>query len=300
VIPYDDNLERVSAEIARRSGVSLFDDREALARWEDFATQVWAAHPTAHRAWWRRQGVRGVFRLEMHRRFAALDGPFDEFAFFDADTLVLSDLDPLFDRLSNGDFVVYDDQFKGPGHVFQLQSRRLATVFSSARLDAAIFCAGFFISRRGVLIPEVLERMLADLRGGDAEVLYPWGPDQSLLNYLVLKSGIRIHNEFLHAPAAAETCVTSPQFVQRDLVLYDGDVRLPYLHYIGIPAEAFNALCVGQNVQFRYRDLFLTYRYLHAVGQRPRVNGPPRPYYVRPSWLARARWRLGIAARSLA
>ena len=214
----------------------------------------------------------------------------------------MSPLDSLFDRLSEPDVVVYDDQFKGPGHVFRPGQSAARTVFSPHAWSRRSF-AGFFRLGRGVFIRQPRSGMLGGLVGGGAsDALRPGVPtNRSSITWSSSpESGS--DNGFWNAPdGAAETCVTSPQFVERDLVLYDGDIRLPYLHYIGIPAEAFNALCADENVQFRYRDLFLAYRYLHEPERRPRLDRSAAiPTTVRPAWPARTRWRLGIAARSLA
>ena len=49
VIPYDDNVERVRAEIAKRPQVSLFEDTGSIRKWEEFAIAAWGISHSAER-----------------------------------------------------------------------------------------------------------------------------------------------------------------------------------------------------------------------------------------------------------
>jgi hypothetical protein len=113
--------------------------------------------------------------------------------------------------------------------------------------------------------------LLEKLREGDAEVLYPMAPDQTLLNYMVMRSGIPIYNVALNLPRTERTgnSVTSPHFQAEDHILYDRGYRLTYLHYIGISSKVFARICGGENLDIPYRDIFLHYRYLYEPDQRP-------------------------------
>jgi hypothetical protein len=296
VIPYDDRIDAVRHEVAGRPGVTLFDDAAALARADDFARRVWALHPTAMRDWGTKFGPGTVHRLGMHRKLCALDGSFDRFVFLDADVLVLRPLDFLLEALGAADVAVYDDQYNGLSHVFDVERPRLRELFDDERLRTQVFCAGIFAARRGLFADADRERTLATLRDGDAEILYPWGPDQSLLNYMVLRLGRRVHNGYLALPpeARAETCVTCPRLEARDDALFDRGVALPFVHYIGVPITAFDAVRAGRNVVFPYRDFFLRYRWLHDPGARPALSGPPEPYWRPPGRVERWLRRLGL------
>jgi hypothetical protein len=301
VIPYDDRIDLVRREVEHRDNVFWFDDAAAIQRWEQFVTRIWATRPDASESWRRRLGVTGVHRIGMHRRFCAFDGPFERFIYFDADILLMEPADRMFERLADHDFVTYDDQFKGPRHVFNLESPKLDEVFGRERVAREIFCAAVFASKRGLFDEARRRWLLSRLEEGESAILYIWAPVNATLNYMVMRSGVRGYNFFLELPpdARAETCVTSPQFEERDGVLYDRGTRLPYLHYIGIPADAFNAVCRGRNVGFPYRELFLRYRYLREPDRQPRLVGRSRWYYQPPGRLQRARSRLRRWLRSL-
>ncbi|MBE9076434.1 sugar transferase [Romeria aff. gracilis LEGE 07310] len=299
VIPYDDRTELCRQATQDRPQVQWFDDAAILEKWETYAAQIWQAHPTAY-AGWQQRGVRGVNRLGMHRRFCCFDGPFERFIYLDADILAMGSFAPFFAALDHCDFVTYDFQYKDLSHVYDVQASQLTEVFSRSRLETEIFCAGLFASKRGLFSDQQLATLLNQLQAGDAAILYPNGPDQSILNYLVMKSNIRAINLARSLPAERRTgcCVTSPHFIEQDHVLFDQGEPLTYLHYIGVGSGYFRQLCEGQNIGFPYRDLFLYYRYLHAPEQRPQFSGSPRDYQKpAQSKVQRLLKKVGLAAR---
>jgi hypothetical protein len=272
VIAYNDNLDRVRAEIANRPNVTLMDDPAIFARWREFSTQVWTTHPHAL-ATWKDQGIDGVYRLSCNHRYASFDpeAPFDRFIYLDADTLVLDSLDMMFESLNDHDFVTYDFQFKDPSHIFNLTSPKLLEIFPHERLQTEIFCSGCYASKKGLFSPKQLENLVSKLAEGEAEVLYLKAPNQSVLNYITMRSGITIHNLAVHLPLEKRTgnSVTSKHFEWRDRILYDHGKRVTYLHYIGLSSQLFSKLCAGENVYFPYRETFLHYRYLHDPEKQP-------------------------------
>lgn len=293
VIPYDDRLTKVTAEIHRRGDhVTLLADEEALNRWEQFAAHIWQHHPTAYDVW-NLRGVSGVNRMGMHRRFCAFDGPFDRYMYLDADTLVLGDIAPILEALDQVDWVVYDFQYKDPTHVFNVHSPQLPQVFSDAQLQQ-IFCAGMYAAKRGVFSPDQLDWLLEQLKT-EADVLYINGPDQAIVNYMVLKLGLTLRNlsKWLPAEQVTGCCATSSHFEREADYLVDRGRRLTYLHYIGIGSRFFTRLCNGENLDFPYRDTFLHYRYLHTPEQRPLFQGPLQSIQaVRPPLWRRLQSRL--------
>lgn len=278
VVPYDDNTEKSRLATQRYAQVQWFDDKTLLKKWETFASKIWQANSAAL-ADWRSRGISGISRMGMHRRFCCFDGPFDKFVYLDADILAMNNFDLLFNRLDDYDFVTYDFQYKDLSHVFAVDAPNLTEVFERDRLDTEIFCAGLFASKKGLFTDKMLSDLLANLQAGDAEILYYNGPDQSILNYMVMKSNIHAINLSRTLPAEARTgcCVTSPHFQERDYVLFDKGQRLTYLHYIGVSSRLFAKVCAGENILFPYRDLFLHYRYL-GEGERPALKGKPVRY----------------------
>ncbi|MBF2000990.1 MAG: sugar transferase [Synechococcales cyanobacterium M58_A2018_015] len=297
VIAYNDRLDRVRQEIAQRQNVTLLEDPAIFARWEAFSQQVWQTHPTALQHW-QEKGITGVYRLSCNHRYAAFDpeAPFDRFIYLDADTLVLGSLDLIFNSLDHHDFVVYDFQHRDPSHIFNLQSAQLPKLFPEERVRTEIFCSGCYASKRGLFPPEQRQWLVSQLANGEAEVLYLGAPNQSVLNYMTMRTEIGVYNLALHLPEDQRTgnSVTSPHFESHEHRLYDHGKPLTYLHYIGLSSDLFRRLCAGENVDFPYRDLFLHYRYLHEPEKRPLLKGKSLPYDAPPSFQQRVWRKLGL------
>ncbi|NES87238.1 MAG: sugar transferase [Moorea sp. SIO2B7] len=288
VYPYDENIEKIAAEMSKRPNVQLYDDRDSIQRWDSFARAAWDTHPTARQRW-SQAGSKGYHRFGTHRRYCAFDGPFDRFLYMDADTLLMSPVEAIVAQLEDDNCVVYDFQYKEPSHVYELSSAKLREIFSEARIKAEIFCSGFYASKKGLFDEEKRNWLISQLQAGEAEILYPMAPDQTLINYMMMRSGFTPYNCALHLPKEERTgcCVTSSHFQAEDNLLYDKGKRLTYLHYIGISSQLFARVCAGKNLDFPYRDLFLHYRYLHEPEKRPQFNDKPKPYNQPPSLTTR-------------
>ncbi len=286
IYPYDQQTEQIAEAIQQRPQVQLYSDAESMGRWDQFARAVWDVHPTARQRWGNAD-PNYYHRIGTHRRFCAFDAPFERFLYMDADTLLLDSVDDIFAQLDQHDWVVYDFQHKDPSHVYDLNSAKLNRVFASSRIATEIFCSGFYAAKRGLFDAEARAKLLAALQNGEAELLYPMAPDQTILNYMVMKSGLSSLNLAHSLPESQRTgnSVTSPHFEQRDALLYDQNKRLNYLHYIGLSSQLFSRLCAGENIDFPYRDLFLHYRYLNQP--RPVLHGSRQLYNAPPSFRQR-------------
>ncbi len=295
VYPYNDKTEKIAAEIARRPNVQLYDDRASIQAWDEFYQAVWDAHPNAQQCW-KAKGFDTNYRFGIHRRMCAFDGPFDRFLYMDADTILMNRIEPFFEQLDRADWVVYDFQYKDLSHVYNVSSPRLTEVFSQERIDSEIFCSGLYATKKGIFDRAKCEEVLAQLRSGEAEILYIWASDQTALNYMAMKSNLKLYNFALQLPKEQVTgcCVTSSHFEEKEHVLYDRGRQLTYLHYIGISSSAFTRLCAGKNLDLPYRDIFLHYRYLHEPEQQPNFSGKPQPYNPPPSLQQRVFRKLGV------
>ena len=295
IYPYDDNITKITAEIAHRSNVQIYSDRNSIQKWDNFARNVWDAHPTA-KEHWRELGSNEYLRFGTHRRYCAFDGPFDRFVYMDADTLLMSPLEQIFARLNQYDWVVYDFQYTDLSHVYTVDSVKLKELFTSERLQKEIFCSGFYGSKKGLFNYQQREYLLDKLRQGEAEVLYDMAPDQTILNYMVMVLGISSYNFANHLPTNKRTgcCATSPHFEARNHILYDRGNPLTYLHYSGLSSKLFNRVCDGDNIDFPYREIFLYYRYLHEPEQQPRFTGKPKMYNAPPNLSTRVLRKLKL------
>ncbi|NEQ96066.1 MAG: sugar transferase [Cyanothece sp. SIO2G6] len=299
VIAYNDNVERLQAEIDRRPQVTLMNDPAIFGRWEELSRRVWNTHPHALETWKEKKGLDGVYRIECNHRYGAFDlaAPFDRFIYLDADTLVLDSLDIFFSSLDHHDVVVYDFQHKDPSHIFNVNSPKLHDVFPPGRIGSEIFCSGCFASKKGLFSPDRQNWLIDRLAEGEAEVLYLGAPNQSVLNYMIMRSQIPVFNIALEMPSAQVTgnSVSSPHFEEKDNLLYDHGKRLTYVHYIGLSAKLFTQLSEGGNIDFPYRETFLHYRFLHEPENRPKLSGRAKAYNAPPSLQKRLMKKLGLA-----
>ena len=295
IYPYDNNTDRLSLEVSKRPNVQLYDDYESIDRWDSFAQAAWDTHPTATQIW-QQAGSQGYHRFGTHRRYCAFDAPFDRFLYMDADTLLMSPVDDIFNLLESNDCVVYDFQHKDPTHVYTVDSPKLNFVFSAQRVATEIFCSGFYASKQGLFSETKRNEIINHLASGEAEILYPMAPDQTLINYMMMRSGSSIYNLALNLPKSVLTgcCITSPHFQNQDQILYDKGKRLTYIHYIGLSSKLFARVCEGENINFPYRDLFLYYRYLHEPQKRPQFTSKAKLYNQSPSFAKRVMSKLGL------
>lgn len=266
IYPFDDQLNRIRAEIANRPNVMLYDDQASIDRWDNFMQRI---APERLNQKLRLYGA--------HRRFCAFDGPFDRFVYMDADTLLMQPLDAVFDKLNSHDWIVYDYQFLDPSKIYNLNTPTLYEIFSSERVKTEIFCSGFFAAKRGLFDVQQRETLIAQLQAGERDILYEGAGEQPVLNYMVMRSHLKCCNlaQLLRSEESTGCSVTSGHFEERNHVLYDRGTRLTYLHYIGVKPQLMERVCQGENVAFPYRDLFLYYRFLHEPEKRPKLDRIP-------------------------
>jgi hypothetical protein len=296
IMPYDDRTERLAVAIRDRPHVQIYADQDSIAFWDHQAQRIWDIHPRA-KTEWQKVTKEPYHRMGTHRRFCAFDGPFDEFIYMDADTLLLNDITWIFDKLQTCDWFVYDFQHQDIKHVYQADAPSLNTVFTPDRLATDIFCSGFYATKRGIFSREKLDEMFGYLAAGEAEILYAMAPDQTILNYWMMRSGIRSFNPVIAWEEKDYTgcCITCPRpFEIRNQIAYDRGNRLTYMHYIGIPSSLFRQICAGENWDCPYRELFLHYRYLHQPEARPQFIGKPKVPRTKPTITKRlvTRWKI--------
>ncbi|MEP0896698.1 Npun_R2821/Npun_R2822 family protein [Leptolyngbya sp. FACHB-1624] len=271
IYPFDDQLDRIRTEIQNRPNVMLYDDQKSIRQWDEFMRQI---DPTKLNQKERLYGA--------HRRFCAFDAPFDRFIYMDADTLAMSSMAHIFALLENHDWVVYDFQFLDPSKIYNTESPKLHEVFSTDRINKEIFCSGFYASKRGLFNLEQREDFIQALQSGDREILYGGAGEQPVINYMVMKSGIKTCNLAHLLPYGESTgcSVTSNHFEEREHILYDRGRQLTYLHYIGVKPQRMEQVAKGEAVTFPYRDLFLYYRFLHEPEKRPVLTQVQSPTFV--------------------
>jgi hypothetical protein len=255
IIPFNDKLDLIKQEITKRKNIFLFDDQEAIARWENFITQfdkLYFDYP---------HGVENKYTevLTMHRKYCAFDGPFEKFLYLDLDTLVFQPLDHVFDKLDEFDFVVHDYQrktslrLKEVDYYFEVFKDVYPTTDALAN---RFHCGGFWASKRKAINEKDLEYFLEELSNGDIKIFRSWLSEQTKLNYMTVKKNLKLYNFTLDESSEYNTgvCITSSHFEEKNHVLYDKGKKLTYLHYMGIKNDRLRRLCEWEKRKLPFKD----------------------------------------------
>lgn len=276
IIPFDHQLERVKKEISSRPNVSLFTDWDAIHRWENFAQDVIAAHPKAiathfnHPRW---------YKGHLHRKFAAFDGEFDKFVFFDGDSLAMKPIDDIFGKLDRYDFVFDDWEHAKSKSKAALNIPLIEATgqFSEDGIRERLHCSSFFGSKRGLFDTATLTAMKERLIN-EQEISWVngngWWDDAFLFNYMTLSKNRTLFN-FTRSKNGHErtgNCANADPFVAVE-VLYNHQGLKPIhrIHYMGYAASDFKRLCQGEDAGICYQDTFLTYRFLKQPDKKPKL-----------------------------
>lgn len=277
IIPYDDRLEKVKQEVDSRKNVTIFSNQESIERWEDFAARIWSAHPRAKdpkssRSRW--------YKGHLQRKFAAFDGPFDRFIFYEADNLAMKSANDVWEKLEDCDFVFNDWEHKKPTPVAALNIPIIEAsgLYSEADIRPKLHCGSFFASKKGLFNPTELDR-LQELLIHKREVEWingnGWWDDVFLFNYMTLRCDRPLYNFTLSTNSQDRTgnCADADPFVNIDNVLYNEQGLKPIhrIHYMNYSSSDFARLTQGEDVNIRYQDVFLYYRFLKQPEQKPKV-----------------------------
>lgn len=281
IIPYDQRLEKVKKEIDLRPNVSLFPNSASINRWENFAREFVASHPEAKKS---RESHPRWSQGKLHRKFTAFDGPFQKFVFFDGDSLAMKSVTDIFDKLETFDFVFDDWEYVKSQSKAALNIPLIESTgqFSESQIRPKLHCSSFWGSKQGIFDVEELANLQEKItKQGEASWVsnHGWWDDAFLFNYMTLRSERPLFNFTLSPNGQDRTgnCANSDPFVNVDEVLYNQEGLKPIhrIHYMGYSSIDFTRLCQGEDVDIRYRDIFLHYRFLEHPEQCPSVLKQP-------------------------
>ncbi len=193
IIPYDENLKQTRQWIAEHGHLSLFENREAIAKWETFAQEVWTSHRVIDRM--SQQYAKHYGQCHGARKFCAFEGPFEQFVFYDAHSLGMHSLDEVFEQLNLVDLIVDDQEPFQPEPIATLDLPYVMDVFnwSEAQLRGCLHGARFFAAKAGLIQDEDLMRLRWHLIGnGEARWMNSlrWWDDAALFSYMTLRLGL--------------------------------------------------------------------------------------------------------------
>lgn len=281
IIPYDERLNRVKQEVNSRKNVTLFDDWEVIQRWEEFAHQVWAAHP---REMQNKTSRPGWYKSHLQRKFVTFEGIFDRFVFYDCDSLAMKPLTDVIEKLETYDFVFDDWEHIKPRPVAALDISVIekSGLYAEADIRPKLHCSSFFGSKRGLFTAKEVEEMkqlLINQREVEWINGYGWWDDAFLFNYMTLRCDRPLFNFTLSCEYQDRTgnCANADTFVNVNNILYDKEGLKPIhrIHYMSYSSRDFAQLCQGEDVNIRYQEEFLHYRFLKQPELKPKQLKPP-------------------------
>ncbi|MBC1277058.1 methionine synthase [Nostoc sp. UCD121] len=280
IIPYNEQLDLVRKEIKNRKNVILFDNWDVIQHWEEFAHQVWAAHPREKDTKLSRPSW---YKSHLQRKFVAFEGIFDKFVFYDGDSLAMKPLNNVIDKLETSDFVFDDWEHLKDRTVAALNISVIEKtgLYTEADIRPKLHCSSFFGSKRGLFTVKEIEIMKERLiTKQEVEWIngHGWWDDSFLFNYMTLRCDRPLFN-FTLSPNGEErtgNCANADPFVNINNVLYNQDGLKPIhrIHYMSYSSRDFAQLSQGQDVNICYANEFLHYRFLKQPEQRPKQLKP--------------------------
>ncbi|MEA5565873.1 Npun_R2821/Npun_R2822 family protein [Anabaena sp. UHCC 0399] len=279
VIPYNDKIDKVKREIQSRKNVTLFENRESIQRWDNFADEVWAVHPEAKQGNLSRNGW---YLSPLLRKLCAFDGEFEKFVFYDADSLAMKPLDNLLDKLNNYDFIFDDWEHKKSRQNAALNITVIENsgLYKEEDIRPKLHCSSFFSSKKGIFASSELaafKKLL--IEENEIEWVRKWWDDAFLFNYMTLRCDRPFFNYTLSPNGQDRTgnCANADPLVNINNVLYNQEGLKPIyrLHYMNYSSKDFARLCQGEDVNIRYKNEFLHYRFLKEPEKMPkRLKSP--------------------------
>ena len=266
VIPYNDNIKKIEAEIEKRKNVSLFLDKNSIGHWEVFAKEVWEAYlENAERLF-------GRHSITNHRKFCCFDGPFKKFVFYESDSLAMKPLEGMFQKLEKYDFVFDDWQHKYFEDLLLVDLiEKIDPKIEIDKIRALLHAGDFFGSKAGIFGKDELSK-LQDYLIEENEIKYVgkarnkirdaggWWDDVYISNYLTFRSGRPMFNLTLSPDGKDRTgnCANIDPFVNKDNVLYNEEGLKPIhrIHFMKYASKDFSDLCKGKDADVPYKDVF--------------------------------------------
>ncbi|MEH1869701.1 MAG: Npun_R2821/Npun_R2822 family protein [Nostoc sp.] len=280
IIPYNEQLDLVRKEINNRKNVILFDNWDVIQHWEEFAHQVWAAHPREKNTKLSRPSW---YKSHLQRKFVAFEGIFDKFVFYDGDSLAMKPLNNVIDKLETSDFVFDDWEHLKDRAVAALNISVIEKtgLYTEADIRPKLHCSSFFGSKRGLFTVkdiEIMKERLINQKEVEWINGHGWWDDSFLFNYMTLRCDRPLFNFTLSPNGEDRTgnCANADPFVNINNVLYnqDGLKSIHRIHYMSYSSRDFAQLSQGQDVNICYADEFLHYRFLKQPEQRPKQLKP--------------------------
>jgi hypothetical protein len=238
LIPYDDNYHEIAQLLADKYQVKLYPDLDFIERLSQKLYGIFGS---------------GFFaRPNQFRKQACWFGEFEQFLYIDTDIVVFEKIADCLNYLSEYDFICCDYQYKaGISNVFSPEVIK-QQIFTEAQLQDLFNC-GFWGSKKNLISEEILDQTFSECAAHPEYFDFSQKTsDQPIINYMILTQIEKRLNLTKLSDNEPGSWAGSPHFTEKDYILYDGDRRLKYLHWAGIPMKRGGP----------YRELWEHYRHL--------------------------------------
>ncbi|NJL82015.1 MAG: methionine synthase [Chloroflexaceae bacterium] len=257
LVPFDECHQEVARFLQAKHNVQLFPNLEFVA---EFTRQVGEIFDRDF-----------LVLPNKMRKFVLWFGPLEKFLYIDTDILVFEKIASVLEYLEEYEFVNCD---------YHYRSRQLQDVFSPVVRELGlfgdeqledVFNSGFWASRRGIFSEAELYELLRHCAAHREYFDFTYKTtDQPILNYIILKTTQKRLNLVKIIDKEPGSWAGSSHFQAHDNLLFDGDRRLRYLHWAGMPMGPGGP----------YREIWEHYRYLGEV--KPSQVSKPAP--IDPKW----------------
>jgi hypothetical protein len=168
LLPYDQRLQKLRPWLTRYN-IEVHEDLD-YGFYDRLGDQLWNEVHIGH---------------HMFRKFAAFDGPFDDFLYLDIDIAVLAPVERMFEdfQKSDADFMTFDADLD---NVYKHTPWR-AELERAGRTKG--FNAGAFLAKKGLFNRDNLNRLLADAIALKSNFVYQY--DQPFFNFAVDIGGLK-------------------------------------------------------------------------------------------------------------
>ena len=158
IIPYNQNLNLVKQEINLRPNLRLFEDWDIINYWDKFVNRVWDSHPRNQDSKLTRPGWYKGF---VHRKYAAFNGDFDKFIFYDADSLAMKAIDDVISKLDQYQLVFDDWEHTKPPENTDIILEKVSHQYnlSEDELRLRIHCNSFVASHKNLFSENDLKNL---------------------------------------------------------------------------------------------------------------------------------------------
>ena len=191
-------------------------------------------------------------------------------------------LDNAFQKLDEYDFLFDDWEHIKPLEATALDISLIekSGLYTEAQVRPKLHCSSFFASKKGIFAADEINRMKQLLvEKGEIAWVTRWWDDAFLFNHLTLRCERPFFNYTLSPNGQEKTgnCANADLFVNVNNVLYNQDGLKPIhrLHYMGYSSSNFARLSRGEDINIRYKEEFLYYRFLKQPEQKPKFLKKP-------------------------